>query len=69
MVDLHHKFEEEKRKLNELGQKSLERGIPLFQNEAVQAQSRKVDELINRLHQKKKGEANDSRLCEKRGEV
>ncbi|MBB6673775.1 aspartyl-phosphate phosphatase Spo0E family protein [Cohnella nanjingensis] len=53
MVDLHHKFEEEKRKLNELGQKSLERGIPLFQNEAVQAQSRKVDDLINRLHQKK----------------
>lgn len=65
MVDLHHKFEEEKRKLNELGQKSLERGIPLFQNEAVQAQSRKVDELINRLHQKKKGEGNDSHLCEK----
>ncbi len=53
MGDLHSKFEEEKRKLNELGQKSLEQGIPLFKNEAVQAQSRKVDDLINRLHQKR----------------
>jgi len=53
MGDLHSKFEEEKRKLNELGQKSLEQGIPLFKNEAVQTQSRKVDDLINRLHQKK----------------
>ncbi len=50
MGDLHSKFEEEKRKLNELGQKSLEQGIPLFKNEAVQTQSRKVDDLINRLH-------------------
>lgn len=53
MIDLFGKFEEEKKKLNELGHNSLEQGIPLFENEAVQAQSRKVDELILRLHQKR----------------
>ncbi len=55
MHHLLHKYEEEKRKLNELGSKSLEQGIPLFKNEAVQAQSRKVDELIVQFHQKKVG--------------
>lgn len=55
MHHLLHKYEEEKRKLNELGSKSLEQGIPLFMNEAVQAQSRKVDELIVQFHQKKVG--------------
>ncbi|WP_339317599.1 hypothetical protein [Paenibacillus sp. FSL R10-2734] len=55
MQHLKCKYEEEKRKLNELGQKSLEQGIPLSSNEAVQAQSRKVDELINRMYQEKVG--------------
>ncbi len=55
MQHLMRKYEEEKRKLNQLGQKSLEQGIPLSSNEAVQAQSRKVDELINRMYQKKNG--------------
>jgi hypothetical protein len=55
MKKLLYKFEEEKRRLNELGQNSLERGIPLGQNEAVQAQSRKVDELVVRFHQRKVG--------------
>lgn len=53
MQHLTHNYEEEKRKLNELGQKSLEQGIPLSSNKAVQAQSRKVDELINRMYQEK----------------
>lgn len=53
MKELYPQFEEEKRKLNELGLKSLKQGIPLFQNEAVLAQSRKVDELIILLLQKK----------------
>lgn len=55
MKKLQYKFEEEKRRLNELGQKSLELGIPLGQNEAVQVQSRKVDELVVRIHQRKVG--------------
>ncbi|TNJ59074.1 aspartyl-phosphate phosphatase Spo0E family protein [Paenibacillus hemerocallicola] len=45
-------FEDEKRKLNQLGNESLENGIPLFENDAVQAQSRKVDELIVQLHRR-----------------
>ncbi|AWV31781.1 hypothetical protein [Paenibacillus odorifer] len=53
MQYLMQKYEEEKRKLNELGQKSLEQGIPLSRNEAVQAQSRRVDELINQMYQEK----------------
>lgn len=55
MQHLTHNYEEEKRKLNELGNKSLEQGIPLSSNEAVQAQSRKVDELINQMYQEKAG--------------
>lgn len=51
------KLEAERQKLNELGRKSFEQGIPLFKNEAVQAQSRKLDELIVQLHQKKAGRA------------
>ncbi|QUL55695.1 hypothetical protein KDC22_03745 [Paenibacillus tritici] len=53
MQHLMHNYEEEKRKLNELGNKSLEQGIPLSSNEAVQAQSRKVDEIINQMYQEK----------------
>ncbi|WP_438496812.1 hypothetical protein [Paenibacillus sp. IHBB 3054] len=53
MHNLMHKYEEEKRKLNELGQQLLEQGIPLSTNETIQAQSRRVDELINRMYQEK----------------
>ncbi|WP_245864232.1 aspartyl-phosphate phosphatase Spo0E family protein [Paenibacillus donghaensis] len=53
MHNLTHKYEEEKHKLNELGQRSLEQGIPLSTNEALQAQSRRVDELINQMYQEK----------------
>ncbi|WP_342438320.1 hypothetical protein NSS79_03685 [Paenibacillus sp. FSL L8-0436] len=62
MQHLTHNYEEEKRKLNELGNKSLEQGIPLSSNEAVQAQSRKVDELINQMYQEKSGHATSVRF-------
>lgn len=55
MPHLLHQYEDEKRKLNELGCQSLEQGIPLYKNEAVQAQSRKVDELIVQFHRKQAG--------------
>ncbi|MBW7474817.1 aspartyl-phosphate phosphatase Spo0E family protein [Paenibacillus oenotherae] len=55
MNELLRKYEEEKQRLNELGQNSLEKGVPLAQNEAVQAQSRKVDELIVRFHRGRAG--------------
>lgn len=50
MMELLRKYEEEKQRLNEMGLKSLEQGIPLGENEIVQAQSRKVDELVIRFH-------------------
>ncbi|MBA9084300.1 hypothetical protein FHR92_000754 [Fontibacillus solani] len=50
MIPLLSALEEEKRKLNELGNKTFEQGIPLFNNTALQVQSRKVDELIIQLH-------------------
>ncbi|MEK0314567.1 aspartyl-phosphate phosphatase Spo0E family protein [Cohnella sp. 56] len=46
-------LEEERRKLNELGIESLEKGIPLAENQSVQEQSRKIDQLIGRLQKKK----------------
>lgn len=55
MHNLMHKYEEEKRKLDELGQQLMEQGIPLSTNEALQTQSRKVDELINRMYHEKNG--------------
>lgn len=55
MIRLLDQLESERRKLNKLACQSLEQGIPLFQNEAVQAQSRRVDELIVQLHEKKAG--------------
>lgn len=55
MQNLIHKYEEEKRRLNELGQRLLEEGVPLSTNEALQAQSRRVDELINQMYQERNG--------------
>ncbi|MFD3262072.1 aspartyl-phosphate phosphatase Spo0E family protein [Paenibacillus lentus] len=52
MKDWKESFEVEKRKLNELGHKTFEQGVPLFKNNALQAQSRKVDELIIQLHKR-----------------
>lgn len=48
-------LEEERHKLNQLGMQSLEQFIPLSQNEAVQEQSRKVDELIIRYARQQGG--------------
>lgn len=50
MIRLLCQLEAERRKLNEMGEQSLAQGIPLPENEAVQAQSRKVDECIARVH-------------------
>ncbi|MFB9278688.1 aspartyl-phosphate phosphatase Spo0E family protein [Cohnella cellulosilytica] len=50
MKELMHNYEKEKTKLNELGQESLAKGIPLSANETVLAQSRRVDELITRFY-------------------
>jgi len=55
MTRLLGQLEEERRKLNELGKISLDQGIPLFENETVQAQSRKVDEWIVQWLQRKSG--------------
>ncbi len=54
--ELMHKYEKEKTKLNELGQESLAKGIPLSANETVLAQSRKVDELVTRFYVQKTDE-------------
>ncbi len=62
MQHLMQKYEEEKRKLNELGQKLLEQGIPLSSNKELQAQSRRVDELINQMYQEKNGYSKAFRL-------
>lgn len=56
MLHLLHQYEEEKRKLNDLGQRSLEQAIPLHKNEAVQAQSRIVDELVIQFYRTKSGD-------------
>lgn len=42
----------ERQKLNQLGNESLANGTRYFENEALQAQSRKVDELIIQLFEK-----------------
>ncbi|MEK0314860.1 aspartyl-phosphate phosphatase Spo0E family protein [Cohnella sp. 56] len=52
MKEWTEQIEMEKQKLNRLGAESLAQGIPLSENDALQAQSRKVDELIVRLHGK-----------------
>ncbi|NWL88484.1 hypothetical protein DMN77_12980 [Paenibacillus sp. 79R4] len=52
MIPLFIVLEEERQKLNELGRNSLEQGIPIFQNDALQAQSRKVDELVIQIQRR-----------------
>ncbi|TEB16216.1 hypothetical protein Psfp_01443 [Pelotomaculum sp. FP] len=53
-VSLNEKLEKEKEKLNRLADEALKNGIPLTQDEAVMAQSRKVDALVVKI-QKEKG--------------
>lgn len=50
MKEWDEQYENEIQKLNQLGNESLVRGIPLFANDALQAQSMKVDEMIVQLH-------------------
>lgn len=52
MKEWAEQIEMEKQKLNRLGTESLAQGIPLSENDALQTQSRKVDELIVQLHKK-----------------
>lgn len=47
-------LEEERQRLNAIGQRSLEQSIPLFANEQLQVQSRLVDELLMQLYREKK---------------
>ncbi|RAW19324.1 aspartyl-phosphate phosphatase Spo0E family protein [Paenibacillus taichungensis] len=42
-------LEDERRKLNQLGEASLKQAIPLWENPEVQEQSRRVDELVARV--------------------
>lgn len=46
-------LEEERRKLNQLGEASLKQAIPLSENLEVQEQSRIVDELVARVGEMK----------------
>ncbi|KOR90319.1 hypothetical protein [Paenibacillus solani] len=46
MIRLLDLLEEERRKLNQLGEASLKQLIPLSDNPEVQEQSRRVDELV-----------------------
>jgi hypothetical protein len=46
-------LEEERRKLNQLGEASLKQAIPLWDNPEVQEQSRRVDELVARVSEMK----------------
>ncbi len=61
MNQLLAQLEAERRKLNELGIESVAQGIPLAENEAVQAQSCKIDQLIVRLQEKKAGRGQHQR--------
>ncbi|WP_214629682.1 aspartyl-phosphate phosphatase Spo0E family protein [Paenibacillus agaridevorans] len=61
MKRLLSQLEAERKKLNQLGIESLEQGIPLAENKAVQAQSRKIDQLIVRLNKKNAGRGQHQR--------
>ncbi len=54
MLDPLKLLEEERRRLNVIGQRSLEQSIPLFNNEQLQVQSRLVDELLMQLYLEKR---------------
>ncbi len=58
MQELLRKYQLEKQRLNELGEESLNIGIPLGENEEVHAQSRKVDELILQFYTPMKNRIN-----------
>ena len=51
---LNEMLEKEKIKLNRLADEALKNGTPIIENEAVIAQSRKVDALVVKIQRKKK---------------
>lgn len=53
MSRLHNLLEEERRKLNKLGEESVKQSIPLSDNPEVLAQSQRVDELVARYEDMK----------------
>lgn len=52
-VSYNDKLQKEKEKLGQLVDEAKENGIPLAQDKAVMAQSRKVDALIGRILKEK----------------
>lgn len=53
MNDLHIQLERERKKLNELGQSLVDQSIPLASNKELLLQSKRVDELLNKLYRGK----------------
>ncbi|REK74788.1 aspartyl-phosphate phosphatase Spo0E family protein [Paenibacillus paeoniae] len=57
MVYLHEIIEQERRKMNTLGEALIEQVMPLSEHEELLAISRKVDRLMLQLHLKKHGKS------------
>ncbi|MNJ67404.1 hypothetical protein D3C77_635750 [compost metagenome] len=60
MNHLHRKLDIERQKLNLLGNESVQKGILFFENEALQAQSRKVDEIIIQIYKEERAESGEA---------
>lgn len=58
---LHRKLDIERQKLNQLGDESVQKGILFFENEALQAQSRKVDEIIIQIYKEERAGSEEAR--------
>ncbi|MFB5268624.1 aspartyl-phosphate phosphatase Spo0E family protein [Paenibacillus enshidis] len=56
MIRLLEEMEQERRRMNELGQALLEQSIPLSVHEELLVLSQKVDQLIMHLHHAKLGQ-------------
>ncbi|MFB5680948.1 aspartyl-phosphate phosphatase Spo0E family protein [Paenibacillus terreus] len=50
MIRLLEEMEQERRRMNELGQALLEQSIPLSEHDELLALSQKVDQLMMQLH-------------------
>lgn len=59
-ASLNEKLDKEKEKLYRLVDEALKNGIPLAQDEAVIAQSRKIDVLIVKLQREMEGQRKNS---------
>jgi len=53
MIHLHERIEQERSKMNTLGEALIQQVTPLSEHEELLAISRKVDKLMLRLHLKK----------------